>query len=312
MRTSTLAAKGYRRLFPCLMALVQFEAVARLQSFTQAAAELGVTQAAVSKQIKILEESLGAALFVRQYRAIALTGEGKALFAAVSEAMQGIATVYDQLAHGNIEQEIVLASTAAFSHFCLLPRLAALRKENPNIKLRLMTQMFNADLRRNEFDIDVRYGHGKWHDGTSTLLFPDEAFPVCSPEWLLANPGPYSMENLAAQPLIDYDATSEDWINWDNWFRRMGVAKPKLNYALRCTLYTDAVQAALHGQGITLGWRELIKDDLSAGRLIRIMETSIRPNEAYYAVIPHGSELTAIAQTLINWMRHEPDHPNSM
>jgi DNA-binding transcriptional LysR family regulator len=120
------------------------------------------------------------------------------------------------------------------------------------------------------------------------------------------------MENLAAQPLIDYDATSEDWINWDNWFRRMGVAKPKLNYALRCTLYTDAVQAALHGQGITLGWRELIKDDLSAGRLIRIMETSIRPNEAYYAVIPHGSELTAIAQTLINWMRHEPDHPNSM
>jgi DNA-binding transcriptional LysR family regulator len=312
MRTSTQAAKGYRRLLPSLMALVQFEAVARLQSFTQAAAELGVTQAAVSKQIKLLEESLGATLFVRQYRAIALTSEGKALFAVVSESMQGIATVYDQLAHGNIEQEIVLASTAAFSHFRLLPRLAELCKENPHIKLRLTTQMFTADLRRNEFDIAVRYGHGKWQDGTSLPLFSDEVFPVCSPEWLLANPEPHSLENLASQSLIDYDATSEDWINWDNWFRRLGVGKPKLNYALRCTLYTDAVQAALHGQGITLGWRQLIKADLSAGRLVPITGTIIRPEEAYYAVIPHGTELSATVQTLIDWMRHEPGHPNSI
>lgn len=306
MRTPAQAAKGYRRLFPSLMGLVQFESVARLQSFTQAAAELGVTQAAVSKQIKVLEESVGVALFVRQYRAITLTHEGKALFSVVSKAMQGIATVYDQLAHGNMEQEIVLASTAAFSHFCLIPRLAELRKENPHIKLRLTTQMFNADLRGQEFDISVRYGKGTWSDGASILLFKDEVFPVCSPEWLHSNPGDHRLENLPSQPLIDYDSTSEDWINWSHWFRRMGMARPRLRHALRCTLYTDAVQAALRGQGITLGWKRMVQDDLAAGRLVRLTEAIIQPDEGYYAVIPHGKEFSPVMQTLVNWMRQAP------
>lgn len=303
MRSPTQAVKGYRRLFPSLMALVQFEAVARLQSFTEAAAELGVTQAAVSKQIRQLEESVGAPLFVRQYRSIALTREGQALSAVMSQALQGIATVYDELAQGPMEQEIILASTASITHFRLLPNLASLRAMNPGIKLRLTTQMFNADLRRNDFDIAVRWGHGKWQDGESVFLFQDEAFPVCSPDWLKLHPSSITVENLTSQPLIDYDATSEDWINWDKWFRLAGFNRPRLNTTLRCTLYQDAVQAALHGQGITLGWQALIRDHLAAGRLVRITESRVQPAEAYYAVIPKGNESLPAMQTLINWIR---------
>lgn len=305
MRKPTQAAKDYRRLFPSLMALVQFEAVARLRSFTDAAAELGVTQAAVSKQTKLLEESVGAPLFLRQYRSIALIHDGKALSLVMSQALQNIASVYDELAHGQLEQEIVLASTATLTHFRLLPNLATLRALNSGIKLRLTTQMFIADLRRSDFDIALRWGRGHWQDGTSVFLFHDEAFPVCSPAWLAANPGPVTLDNLAAQPLIDYDATSEDWMNWDKWFKHLGIHRPRLIFTLRCTLFTDAVQAALHGQGITLGWRALVKDHLAAGRLVRLTEASVQPPEAYYAVIAPGNENRPVMQTLIQWIRQD-------
>lgn len=306
MKTSSAGAKGYRRLFPSLTALVQFEAVARLQSFTQAADELGVTQAAISKQVKGLEESLGLALFVRQHRAIKLTAEGAALFVAVSGSMQRIAAVFDQLTHGKLEQEIVLATTAAFSHFRLLPRLTELRRDSPELHLRLTTQMFTADLRGQEVDLAVRYGHGKWRDGSAIWLFDEEVFPVCSPQWLDAHPGPWSLQALADSALIDYDATSEGWLGWDEWFRSLGIHRPRLKYSLRCSLYTDAVQAALHGQGVTLGWKQLLKDEMAAGKLIRLTDGLFRPEESYYAVIPNGRSLTPAAQTLIDWIRREP------
>ncbi|VWB56241.1 LysR family transcriptional regulator [Burkholderia lata] len=124
MKPASATPKGYRRLIPSVTALVEFEAVARLGSFTLAAHELGVTQAAVSRQIKFLEELLGTRLFHRLHRSIALTDEGEALYRVVAESMQKIAGVFDRLASGPVRQELVLAATSAFSHFRLLSRCA--------------------------------------------------------------------------------------------------------------------------------------------------------------------------------------------
>ena len=134
--------KGYRRLIPSMTALLEFEAVARLSSFTLAAQELGVTQAAVSKQIRLLEEALGVKLFHRLHRSIKLTSEGYVLFTVTAESMQRIAGAFDKIAAGAAEQELVLTTTAAFSHFRILPRLGRLRVLQPNLQLRLTTQMF--------------------------------------------------------------------------------------------------------------------------------------------------------------------------
>ncbi|NMG46119.1 LysR family transcriptional regulator [Aromatoleum toluvorans] len=303
MKASSEGPKGYRRIIPSLTALVEFEAVARLGSFTLAAHELGVTQAAVSRQVKALEESLGVQLFQRLYRSIKLTGEGETLYAAVADAMQRIAGAFDRLSSGIAEGELVLATTAAFSQFRVLPKLSALRQEHPEIKLRLTTQMFTADLRLNDVDLAVRYGNGKWRDGTSILLFDEEVFPVCSPEWREANSGLGSLADLAEAALIEYDPTSEGWLGWDGWFRAAGLRPPKLNYALRCSLYTDAVQAAVHGQGVALGWRRLLHDHLASGKLVRLTDTSVKVNESYFVVVPHGKELTAKVLTLIEWLR---------
>jgi DNA-binding transcriptional LysR family regulator len=305
MKTVTEGAKGYRRLIPSMTALVEFEAVARLGSFTVAANELGVTQAAVSRQVKFLEEALGVRLFHRLHRAIKLTSEGEALYLVVAESMQRIAGAFDRISGGSEDQELVLGTTAAFSHFRVLPQLPALKRMQPRLKLRLTTLMFTADLRHNEVDIAVRYGSGTWQDGKSSLLFNEEVFPVCSPAWLLANGSPQSLMDIAKASLIESDSTSEGWMDWEEWFQAVGVQPPRLNFALRCSLYTDAIQAAIQGQGIALGWHRLLHDLLKAGELVRLTDTSVKVSDAYFAVIPHGRAVTPITASMIDWLRGE-------
>ena len=299
--------RGYRRLVPSLTALVEFEAVARLDSFTIAAKELGVTQAAVSRQIRFLEQTLGVKLFHRLHRSIRLTHEGEALYAVVAESLQKMAGVFDTLSSGTGSQELVLTSTAAFSQFRILPRLTALKQLQPNLKLRLTTQMFTADLRHHDIDLAVRYGNGTWPDGAAIHLFDEEVFPVCSPAWLAAHGVPDSLDALASSDLIDSDMTSEGWINWAAWFRGVGGRTMPLNYALRCSLYNDAVQAARHGQGIALGWGRLLQDMLASGELLRLGTFSLPVTDAYYVVLPNGRRMTAILESVIDWLRAEPD-----
>ena len=305
MKTSK-APKGYRRIVPSLTALVQFEAVARLGSFTYAASELGVTQSAVSRQIRLLEETLGVQLFHRLHRSIDLTSEGEALYSVIAESMQKIAGVFDRLVTGTELRELVLVSTAAFSQFRLLPRLAKLKKLTPPLQLRLSTDMFTADLRHVEVDVAVRYGDGNWPDGSSTLLFDAEVFPVCSPGFLQEYGTPRSLDELSKMALIESDTTSEGWMDWSEWLRAVGFRPGRLNTALRCSLYTDAIQAAKYGQGISLGWNRLVDDLLRSGDLVRIDLATFRPNDAFYVVVPHGRTITPVITQLIEWLREDP------
>ncbi|MEE1922120.1 LysR substrate-binding domain-containing protein [Pseudomonas sp. 148P] len=292
-----------------MTALLQFESVARLKSFTQAAKELGVTQAAVSKQIKVLEENVGAQLFHRLHRRIELTDEGIALFATISESLQKIATVFDQINQEGGRREISLGITASFSQFQLLPRLAALREAMPDLQLRLTTQMFTGDLRTQEADLYVRYGNGHWDDGEAILLFQEEIFPVCSPTWLAHNPIPTTLEELATAGLLDSDSTSEGWLTWQGWFKQLGLSSQKFHYTLRGNLHADVVNAAVHGHGIGLGWGRVVEHLLDSGALVRLEPFSVRPTDAYYAVIPDGRTATPEIRAVIRWLQDRPPLP---
>ena len=305
MKPAIAGTKGYRRLIPSMTALVEFESVARLSSFTVAANELGVTQAAVSRQVKFLEDTLGVRLFHRLHRSIELTEEGEALYLVVAESMQKIAGVFDRLSSGPVQQELVLAATSAFSHFRLLPRLASLKKAQPNLQLRLSTQMFTADLRHKEIDVAVRFGNGRWSDGTATLLFDEEVFPVCSTTWVESRGMPQSLQDVANAALIESDSTSEGWMGWEAWFNAVGLRPLRLNFALRCSLYTDAIQAARYGEGIALGWGRLVHDLVETGELVRLPVASLKPNDAYFIVVPHGRTITAATDGLIDWLRQD-------
>jgi len=305
MKPANAGTKGYRRLIPSMTALVEFESVARLSSFTVAANELGVTQAAVSRQVKFLEDTLGVRLFHRLHRSIELTDEGEALYLVVAGSMQKIAGVFDRLSSGPVQQELVLAATSAFSHFRLLPRLASLKKAQPDLQLRLSTQMFTADLRHKEIDVAVRFGNGRWSDGTATLLFDEEVFPVCSPKWVASRGMPQSLQDVANAALIESDSTSEGWMGWEAWFNAVGLRPLRLNFALRCSLYTDAIQAARYGEGIALGWGRLVHDLVESGELVRLPVASLKPDDAYFIVVPHGRTITAATDGLIDWLRQD-------
>ncbi len=295
--------KGYRRLIPSMTALLVFEAVARQSSFTLAAQELGVTQAAVSKQIRYLEETLETRLFHRLHRAIKLTSEGYVLYAVTTDSLQRMANVFDKIIEGITEQEIVLASTSAFSQLRILPRLSALRLNHPDLQLRLITHVLTPDLRADDIDLAVRYGDGKWDDGTSVFLFDEEVFPVCSPGWLATHAAPSRADDFLHVKLIDSDATLEGWMTWNGWFKAMGDERPKLKYALRCSSYTDTVQAALQGHGVALGWNRLLEPMLARGELVRLTPCVVRPKEAYYVVIPNGRQITPLIHALVDWLR---------
>jgi DNA-binding transcriptional LysR family regulator len=304
MKASIDSAKGYRRLIPSLTALVEFEAVARLRSFTNAAAELGVTQAAVSRQVRLLEDMLGVRVLDRLHRNLTLTKEGEALYAVVSEAMGKIAGVFDRLSTGIEDEELVLASTAAFSHFRLMSSVGELKRLHPHLKVRVTTTMFTADLRHNEVDAVVRFGNGNWNDGTSYLLYDEQVIAVCSPAWLEQNGSPQTLADLMKCSLIADDPTSEGWLTWEKWFRALGERPGKLQYGLRTCLYQDAVQAARDGQGAVLGWSRMLHEHLASGELVRVTSASLAVSDAYYLVVPHGRSITPTVQTLIELLRH--------
>lgn len=295
--------KGYRRIIPSMTALLQFESVARLNSFTLAGKELGVSQAAVSKQIKVLEDNVGVQLFQRMHRNIYLTEAGETLFAIISDALQNIASGFDQVVQGSEKEEIVLASTAPVSQFRIMPRINTLVDALPHVRLRLSTQMFSGGLRAPDYDMDIRFGNGHWPDGESILLFEEEVFPVCSPAWLARNPMPATLEELSRAGLLDADSTSEGWVTWPSWFKELGMPSGRLNINLRSSLYTDVIHAALNGYGIALGWGRMVDHYIDSGALVKLEPFVVRPKESYYLVLPNGRTVTPNVTAIVQWLQ---------
>ncbi|PVZ41205.1 LysR substrate-binding domain-containing protein [Pseudomonas sp. CC120222-01a] len=296
--------KGYRRIIPSMNALVAFEAVARYESFTLAAQELGVSQAATSKHVKFLEDVLGTRLFERLPRSIKLTTAGALLFGAMDGSMQRIASAFDKITDGLHELSISLASSPDFSNLRVLPRLPLIKALMPGLKLRLTV---NSD---READIWVRFGTGNWEGGESIFLFDEEIFPVCSPAWRDEHGAPASLEDLARAALIDTDATLEGWMTWHTWFRALGYAPSKLEFTLRSVLYGNTVQAALQGHGIALGWSRMLQSQLATGSLVRVSEHSIKLKDAYYLFLAAGRQRTAEVNGILQCLQSDVPLPS--
>jgi len=295
--------KSFRHLIPSLNALLDFESVARLESFTRAADELGVTQAAVSRQIRHLEELLGFPLFRRLHRSIQLTPKGQVLYETMSGTLQNIAATLERLGAADETDEVSILSTVSFSHFRLLPRLPALKRAHPSLNLCITAAMADTSLLGSSVDIAVRYGSGRWHDGRPIKLFDEQVMAVCSPAWLASHRPPETVEDIAGAPLIAYDDTPNGWMGWQEWFREFGIERKRTAYALKCTLYTDAIQAALQGHGIVLAWTRLLEDLLAEGRLVPVANASVVPRDAYYAVLAPGRALTQDISAVLDWLK---------
>lgn len=295
-----------RRSIPSMSALATFEAAARLVSFTQAAQELGVTQAAVSRQIKLLEDDLNTRLFVRANRRVVLTTAGTALAATVSGAFNNMAVMIETIRQPVAHDTVTVGASLAFSHFWILPRLAGFRAAHPEIKLKLVADDSATDLRHDRLDVAVRFGRPPFRDAQSIASLTDAVFAVCSPKLLQAQGKSVETADLLHLPLIASDTVNPTWLTWRTWAQGVGLG-PDIGRAsdlsrLRFNHYTDTIQAAVNGDGVALGWAALLKGHLEEGRLLRIGGNTLTLEDAYHLLVPLGRDRSASAGIFVDWM----------
>eukprot|EP01037_Dinobryon_pediforme_P017306 gene17306-17496_t len=292
---------------PPLSALTVFEAAARLSSFTKAAAELGVTQAAVSRQIHVLEADFGFPLFVRLHRRVELTAKGKLLWSATADAFNLIANTVAEITQEDAEDDLAISATVAFSHFWLLPRISAFSHLHPWVKLRIITQDGTTNIDTGEVDLAIRFGNGMWPDGQAEMLFTDEIFPICSTEYAKKIGPVLSPQDLIEYPLISNDTDDPTWTGWDQWLAAFSVEAPKKSRGVRCSFYTEAIYAALNGQGIALGWNRLVSDLLQQNRLVRLTDATVSTRAAYFVVVPRRKTKKPCVGLFIDWLKSAAD-----
>jgi LysR family transcriptional regulator of beta-lactamase len=247
-----------RRPLP-LNALRAFEASARHLSFTRAGLELGVTQAAVSHQVKGLEARLGASLFRRLPRGLALTDEGQSLLPVLDESFARMGQALDRFEAGQVREVLTVGVVGTFAVGWLLPRLAAFREAEPFVDLRIATHNNRVDLAGEGLDCAIRFGLGAWHGTEAVALFPAPMTPLCAPATAARLPTP---ADLAGETLLrSYRSDA-----WDAWFAAAGVAAPRLTGPIFDSS-SLMVEAAMMGLGVALAPPSMFERQLAAGRL---------------------------------------------
>ena len=295
------------RALPPLSRLLPFEAAARLESFSRAAEELGMTQAAVSKQIRQLEGFLGTALFERRNRAVFLTDEGRRLGQAVGAALSEIASEIALVRGHGTPCELVLHCQLCEAFYWLTPRLAGFRERHPGAEVRLVSALAPLTEAKTRFDVAIQTSGRP--AGTARLAFTaaDEIFPVCAPTLVEAGSAPLAAADLAAHRLLSHRVVPQDWMDWPDWFDAVGVSRQAHHRIVPFDSFPLVIQAAVSGQGVALGWRRTVGAMLDEGRLIRPCEEAVeRPTEisVYRGT---GRVLHPLADALLDWLRDELD-----
>jgi len=294
-----------RGRLPPANSLIVFEAVARLLSFTKAAAELRVSQAAVSRQVQLLEDNLGVRLFERLYRTIVPTVQGTALFNAVSMGLGHIANTSDELRRKIDTADITISSSVSFASYWLMSRIAKFRAEFPNVDVRLVAYAKVRDLATTGLDFAVRYGKGTWNDVSVDLMFGNEIFPVCSPAYLKKHQPLGKPEDLYKTTLLKLSRFDRNWTTWDDWFEAFGLEDRNDTRSLRFDNYLLLVYAAVRGEGMALCGQRLAEDLIQSGELVRPIEASVKSEYSFYLLRPARAELRPIQAQFRNWLLRE-------
>lgn len=271
---------------PSLNALRAFEAVARHRSIKKAAAELHVTPAAVSQQVKGLEADVGAALLRRLVGGLALTEAGESGLADLREGFGYLTRAVRKMRAKRGRQLLTVSVDPSFAATWLVARLDRFKQAHPEIDLLLEASSASADLARDGIDAAIRYGSGDFPGLHAVRLFGEAVFPVCSPT-LLEEPHPLrEPADLRWHTLLHLEWTPAkgEWPDWRAWLRAVGVEGIDVERGPRFTEHSMALQAAMEGQGVALGSTALVADALAAGRLVWPFDFCVPTAFAYYLV----------------------------
>lgn len=284
---------------PPLNWLRAFEATGRHLSFTQAANELNLSQVAVSKQVKQLELHLREQLFIRHARSLEMTKVAEAYLPKVRDA-------FERLSDGTLEvfgkrqsKHLTLRSAVGFSVNWLAPRLQGFYERHPHISLRIVSSVWNEEVGNPEFDLDIRYGTGKWSGLQSHRLTRDTISPVCSPD-MIGSPELHGPSDLAGCKLIHVLGYEEGWAKW----LRAANASDQVDTGggLQVDNSLLAFELAASGQGIALARSSLAKQEIASGRLCYPFDVHVPIEEAFYLTSPLDAPVHDDAEALRNWL----------
>jgi LysR family glycine cleavage system transcriptional activator len=265
---------------PPLNALKAFEASARQLSFTRAAEELFVTQAAISHQIKSLEEFLGIKLFMRKNRALLLTEEGQSYYLDIKDIFTSINDATERLLARGAKGAITVSLQPSFAIQWLVPRLNAFNLLHPDIDVRIKAVDQPESSLTEDVDVAIYYGRGHWADIHAEKLQKEYLVPVCSPLLLQGKKPLENINDLLNHTLL-HDTSRRDW---KRWFKQVGVKATNVNHGPIFSHSAMVVQAAVHGQGVALAHSFLAKPDIDSGRLVRLFDEVLVSKSAYYIV----------------------------
>lgn len=281
-----------------LNALRAFESSARHLSFTRAAQELNVTQAAVSQQVRSLEERLGCTLFRRLPRGLGITDEGQALLPVLSDAFNRIETVLKQFDGGHFHEVLTVGVVGTFAVAWLIPRLKLFRDTHPFVELRLLTHNNLVDLAAEGLDFAIRFGEGNWPGTQNARLFDAPLAVLCAPEIAkrLLTPADLAKETL----LRSYRADE-----WQNWFAAAGLEPRTLNGPVFDSSRL-MVEAAVQGAGVALAPPRMFERELQTGVLVRVFDTEVLTG-SYWLTWLRSREMSPAMQLFVAWILAEAE-----
>ncbi len=298
--------KALRQL-PSLDFLRGFEAAGRRLSFTLAAQELFLTQSALSRQIKALEEALGVALFERRHRALALTALGAAFHRDVTDVLESIAAAAERARGATRAPGLTLSTTDSFASLWVIPRLATFRERHPQVEVYVSADDRVVDLARGDVDVAVRYLPESAVPEGAVRLFGERMTPVASPK-VAAGTGPLrTPADLTRHVLLHLDDPEGrmPWLDWRSWLASNGQPGLKPTGTLRFSLYDQVVQAAVGGQGVALGRLPMIAEHLRDGRLVAPFARKYDSARGYYALVAPRAAERDDAIAFVRWLAEE-------
>jgi LysR family transcriptional regulator, glycine cleavage system transcriptional activator len=286
---------------PPLTWLRAFEAAARHLSFTDAAQELNLTQAAVSKHVKALELHLQQLLFIRRTRSLQLTKLGEAYLPKVRDAFERLSVGTREVFGGRVTNVLTVRCAVSFAVTWLCPRLPAFFKAHPDVGIRLLSSVWNDALETDGCDLDIQYGTGQWTGVRSHRLTFETITPLCAPALAdqLSQP-----DDLRHQRLLHVLGYQE---GWGTWLRAAGVTSFNPGQGLQFDTSLTAFEMAAHGGGVALGRRSLAERERAAGRLVAPFALEVPIDEGFHVLEPAGQTLHPHAADFIAWIKDQVD-----